>query len=121
MKNNYMPVTRACVTVIMSGVPLGVQIAWLSNSKTGIPLEVIRLAAVTHCAVIHGKGLPPGVVKGQPAIVYGIGCNTIGCLLTKTLGLGEVGCACPECAHSTVAPRCNKNPGIYENVVLNNI
>src|SRR5713101_8334688 len=36
---------------------------------------------------------------------------TVGCPVTVTRGLGTVGCACPPCAHSTVAPTWSKNPG----------
>ncbi len=43
-----MPVTRTCVTVINKGVPFGAQIAWLSISKTGIPLDSILVEAVIH-------------------------------------------------------------------------
>jgi hypothetical protein len=38
-----------------------------------------------------------------------------------TRGLGTVGCACPACEHSTVAPTCNKKPGIlhhYQSAVV---
>jgi hypothetical protein len=65
----YIPVTLVCVATISSGVPLGVQIAWLSSKRTGIPLEVMRVAAVTHWAVTQGNGLPAGVVNGQAATV----------------------------------------------------
>lgn len=106
-----MPVTLVCVTVIINGVPFGTHIAWLSSNSTGIPFDITLVAPVIQLAVTHGMG-PPGVEKGQPAITYGIGCSTIGCPLTSTLGLGEVGCAWPACAHITVAPRCNRNPGI---------
>jgi len=85
--------------------------AWLSINKTGMPLEVMRTAPVIHCAVTHGIG-PPGVENGHPAMTKGAGCITIGCPLTSTLGLGDVGCAWPACAHKTVAPICSKNPGI---------
>lgn len=34
-KHFYVPVTRVCVTVISSGVPVGAQMAWLSMSSTG--------------------------------------------------------------------------------------
>ena len=53
--------------MIRSGVPVGAQVAWLSCSSTGWPIEVTRAAAVVHCAVAHG-GAPatwPGSV--QPA------------------------------------------------------
>jgi hypothetical protein len=63
----HMPVTRVCVTVISSGVPVGAQIAWLSNSSSGCPFDVTRTAPVIHCAVTHGP-LPPGGTKAQPAM-----------------------------------------------------
>jgi len=69
---------------------LGAQIAWLSSSKTGIPLESIRVAPVTQLAVMHGLGAPE-TLKGQPATTYGAGCMTMGWPLTKTLGLVTVG------------------------------
>jgi len=85
-----MAVTLSCVAKIMSGVPLGTQIAWLSSSKTGIPLEVTLAAAVTHWAVIQGTG-EPDTLKGHPATTNGAGKVTMGCPLTITLGLGWVG------------------------------
>jgi hypothetical protein len=75
---HHVPVTLVCVTVIISGVPLGIQMAWLSSSSTGMPVEVMRVAPVTHWAVTQGNGLPAGVRKGQPATTNGIGCSTIG-------------------------------------------
>ena len=32
----------------MSGVPVGAQIAWLSNNNKGWPFDVMRVAAVTY-------------------------------------------------------------------------
>jgi hypothetical protein len=87
-------------------------VAWLSSISTGIPLEVIRVEAVIHCAVTQGRGVPGGMTKGHPAIIKGAGCNTVGCPLTRRRGFGEVGWASPPCAHNTVAPACNKKPGI---------
>lgn len=55
-----------------------------------MPLEIILVAAVTQVAVIQGLGAPD-ILKGQPAIIYGAGCITIGWPLTKTLGLVTVG------------------------------
>ena len=49
-----MAVTRVCVTVMSSGVPVGAQIAWLSSSSSGWPFDVTRSAEVIHCAVTHG-------------------------------------------------------------------
>ncbi|MGD2157013.1 MAG: hypothetical protein PVG32_09090 [Anaerolineales bacterium] len=63
---HHCPLTRICVTRIFNGVPLGVQIAWLSCSSTGWPLALTRVAAVTHVAVTQGVGAPP-VTYGQPA------------------------------------------------------
>jgi len=72
-----MPATLVCVAMIISGVPFGMQTAWLSISKTGIPSDNMRVAAVTHCAEVHGLGTP-ATLNGQPAITQGIGCITIG-------------------------------------------
>ena len=33
---------------MMTGVPVGMQVAWLSNRSRGWPLEVTRVAAVTN-------------------------------------------------------------------------
>jgi len=62
----YIPTTRTCVEPIINGVPLGTQIAWLSNNKTGMPFEVTRVAAVVHCPVTQGTGAPE-TLNGQPA------------------------------------------------------
>lgn len=99
---------------MFSGVPLGTQIAWLSSNNTGIPLDVTRVAAVTQLAVTQGDG-EPETLNGQPVTVKGAGMVTMGWPPTNTFGLGEVGWACPPCAHITVAPTCNKNPGILMN------
>ncbi len=37
-------------------------------------------------------------------MVNGAACVTIGCPPTFTRGFTAVGCACPACAQSTVAP-----------------
>src|SRR5262245_20010122 len=100
-----MAVTRVCVTVISSGVPVGAQIAWLSSSSRGWPLEVTRVAAVTNCAVIQGPLAAVGGGRVQPATTYGVGKVTVGIPLTVTRGLVTGVSACPACAQSTVAPR----------------
>ena len=84
-------------------MPFGAQIAWLSISTNGCPLEVTRVAATIHCAVTHGTG-PPLTLNGQPATTYGAAIVTVGWPLTSTRGFGTVGCAWPPCAQSTVAP-----------------
>jgi hypothetical protein len=77
--------------------------AWLSSSNNGCPLEVTRVAAVTHVAVTHGEGAPL-TLNGQPATAYGAAMVVVGWPLTSTRGLGAVGCAWPPCEHNTDAP-----------------
>src|SRR5262249_22242743 len=105
-------IARVCVTVMISGVPVGAQIAWLSSSSSGWAFEVTRVAAVIHCALTHGPFPATGGGKAQPATTYGATIVTVGCPDTVTRGFGAVGCAWPPCAHITVAPTCSKNPGI---------
>jgi hypothetical protein len=78
--------------VIVSGVPFGAQTAWLSNSRTGWPLLVTRVAPVIHCAVTQGVVTPPGA-KGHAATAYGAVIRTEGCPPTSTRGFGAVGWA----------------------------
>jgi len=85
--------------------------AWLSSNNTGIPITNTLTDAVTHWAVTQGTGAP-ATTKGHPATTYGAGCVVTGIPVTITLGAGVVGCACPPCAHSTVAPWCKIGPGI---------
>lgn len=82
---------RACVTRIFTGVPFGAQTAWLDCSRSGMPMEVTRVDAVVQVLVTQGCGVPPGVVKGQPATVCGLGCRHTAWLLTVTRGLTMVG------------------------------
>jgi hypothetical protein len=86
----HIPVTLVCVARIITGVPFGAQTAWLSNNKTGIPLEITLVAALTHWAVIHGLGAPE-TLNGHPATINGAGNVTIGCPLTITRGFVTVG------------------------------
>src|SRR5271170_241031 len=108
----HVAVTRVCVTVISSGVPVGAQIAWLESTTSGWPLEVTRTVPTIHCAVTHGPLAAGGGGNAHPATTYGGGIVTVGCPITVTLGLGTVGCAWPPCEHITVAPTCRRNPGI---------
>jgi hypothetical protein len=62
-----MAVTRVCVARISSGVPVGVQIAWLSSSNSGWPFDVTRVADVMNWAVTHGPFAPGGGGSVQPA------------------------------------------------------
>jgi len=63
-----MAETLVCVAAIVRGVPFGAHMAWLSSNKTGCPLEVTLVAAVTQLAVTQGDG-EPDTLNGQPAIV----------------------------------------------------
>jgi hypothetical protein len=73
-----VPVTRVWVATMMRGVPVGVQIAWLSSSSSGWPFDVTRVAAVIHCAVTHGPFPAVGGGSAQPAMTYGPGIVTVG-------------------------------------------
>jgi len=101
------------MTLTKSGVPVGIQVATLSCSSTGCPIEVTRTAAVVHCAVAQG-GCVPDVIAGnvQPAMEYGLAIVTIACPDTVTRGFGATGVAIPAWAHITAAPECSRNPGI---------
>jgi hypothetical protein len=63
----------------------------------------MRSAGTIHWAVTQGP-LPPGGTNGQPVIMYWLATVVIGIPLTVTRGNGSNGCACPACAHITVAP-----------------
>jgi hypothetical protein len=92
------------MTLTKSGVPVGMQVAMLSCSSTGCPIDVTRTAAVVHCAVAHG-GAPDDMAGNvQPAIEYVFAIVTIGCPETVTRGLNVTGVAMPACAHMTTAP-----------------
>jgi hypothetical protein len=99
-----VPVTLVCVTTVISGVPVGTQIAWLSNSSSGCPVDVTRVDPITNCAVTQGPFPAGGGGIAQPATVYGAVSNTVAIPFIVTRGLGTVGVACPACAQSTVAP-----------------
>src|ERR1700741_2832288 len=101
----HVAVTWVCVEVIISGVPVGMQVAWLSSSSSGCPIDVTRVAAVVHCAVAHG-GEVPLVIAGNvhPATEYGAAMVTVAMPITVTREFGAVGVACPACMHNTTAP-----------------
>jgi hypothetical protein len=88
-----VPVTRVCVETIIRGVPVGAQIAWLSNSNNGCPLEVIRVAEVIHCAVTHGPLPAIGGGIAQPAMTQTSAMVSVGMPLTVTRGFTATGCA----------------------------
>jgi hypothetical protein len=52
---------------MISGVPVGAQIAWLSSNSSGWPFEVMRTAELTNCAVTHGPLPLGGGGMAQPA------------------------------------------------------
>jgi hypothetical protein len=64
----HVPFTRVCVTMMLSGVPFGAHIDWLSCMRIGMPPAFTRVAAVTHVAVTQGEGAD-ATLKGQPEIV----------------------------------------------------
>ena len=64
--------------MINNGVPVGVQMAWLSSNNTGCPFDMTRVAPVIHCAVTHGPFPAEGGGIAHPATVYGLSCITIG-------------------------------------------
>src|SRR5215472_4419451 len=105
----YSALTRVCATSGSSGVPVGMQIAWLVVTSSGWPLEVTRAVPTTHCALTQGPGA--GGTNGHPATSHGAAIVTDGAPESSTLGFGTVGCACPPCRHITVAPSCNTSPG----------
>jgi hypothetical protein len=67
MDQPHVPVTRVCVTVISSGVPVGAQIAWLSSNNKGWPFEVTRKAEVMNWPVTQGPLAAGGGGNAQPA------------------------------------------------------
>src|ERR1700732_1795997 len=100
----HVPTTRVCVTAMIVGVPVGTQRAWLSNNRSGCPFDRIRTEPMMNCAVTHGPLPAGGGGDAQPAITYGVGSVTVGIPDTITRGFTNVGCACPACEQSTVAP-----------------
>jgi len=91
----HVPVARTWVAVMRRGVPVGVQIAWLSRSRRGTPPEETRTADVVHVAVTHGPFPTIGGGIAQPATAYGAARVTAGCPETSTRGVGAVGSAGP--------------------------
>ena len=85
-----MAVTRVCVATMSNGVPVGTQMAWLSNSKSGCPFEVTRVADVVNCAVTHGPLPAIGGGMAHPAITYGDVIATVGMPVTITRGFGTI-------------------------------
>jgi hypothetical protein len=92
------------VELVIVGVPVGMQIAWLSNSNSGKPLEVTRTEPIMNCAVTHGPFPAGGGGMAQPATTYGAESVAAGIPESITCGLSTVGWACPPCAHMTIAP-----------------
>jgi hypothetical protein len=86
---------------MLSGVPVGVQVARLSCRRTGSPPALTRVAAVVHCAEMH-FGVDPGEL--QPETVYVELWVTIFWPLTLTREFDTAGRAWPACEHRTVAP-----------------
>jgi hypothetical protein len=92
------------VELVIVGVPVGMQIAWLSNSSSGKPLDVTRTEPIMNCAVTHGPFPAGGGGMAHPATTYGAESVVVGMPDTSTCGFITVGWACPPCAHMTIAP-----------------
>src|SRR5215469_5050698 len=105
--------TRVCAATGTSGVPVGTQVETPAIVTTGCPCESTRAAPTIHCAVTHGP-FPVGATKAHPATTYGAAMVAMGMPITRTIGLGTVGIACPPCAHNTVAPMCKTGPAITQ-------
>jgi hypothetical protein len=73
-----MAETRVWVTVIISGVPVGTQLAWLVSTTRGCPFDVTLVVPEVHCAVTHGPFPDGGGGKVHPATVYGGAVNAVG-------------------------------------------
>lgn len=85
------------------GVPVGIQVDWLTSVATGAPPAITRVAPMTNCPVTHG-GVDV-VASAHPAIAYGLVTLTRGCAESVTRGNGAIGVACPVWEQRTVAPR----------------
>jgi len=55
-------------------------------------------------AVTQGPLATGGGGNAQPATCHGMGITVIGWAITRTLGIEDMGMACPPCAHITTAP-----------------
>jgi len=67
--------------------------AWLSSNRSGCPLEVMRVAEVSHWAVTHGPLPAIGGGMAQPATTQASAMVNVGILLTVTRGFTATGCA----------------------------
>src|SRR6185436_15886810 len=90
----HSPFTRTWVCDTRRGVPVGVQVAWDSWSRTGCPPAFTRMAADENVAVTHGPLPAVGGGIEHPEIVHGGAWVTTGCPPTFTRGWVTVGCAC---------------------------
>lgn len=107
-----MALTRGCVTMISSGVPVGAHTDVLLCTINGCPLDNTLRVPLSHWPVIHGPLAAGGGGNAQPATTYGVVITTVGWPLTVTRGFGTVGVACPAWEHRTCAPTWTRNPGI---------
>jgi len=81
------------------------QVDTLSKSKTGIPIEVTRTAAVTQVANTQGPLPAGGGGIAHPATTWGEDWIAMGMPETVTRGSGTIGMAFPPCMHKTSAPK----------------
>jgi hypothetical protein len=94
------------------GVPVGAHTDVLDWHNRGCPFDNTRVVPVIQVPVTQGPFAAGGGGNAQPAIAYTEVTSTLGAPPRSTRGFGTVGVACPPCEHVTVAPTCNKNPGI---------
>jgi hypothetical protein len=91
--SSQVAVTRVWVWIIIAGVPVGMQVAWLLWISSGCPFESTRVVPVVHCAVTHGPLPFGGGGKVHPEIVNGAVCATVAMPPTVTRWLVTVGWA----------------------------
>jgi hypothetical protein len=63
-----MALTRVWVTTIISGVPVGAQMAWLLCTRRGCPFDVTLVVPLSHCAVTQGPFAAVGGGSVHPEI-----------------------------------------------------
>ena len=93
----HFAMTRIWVRLTITGVPVGVQMAWLLCTSTGMPIDVTRSDAVkgSHSATTQGPLAIGGGGNAQPATVHGAPAVIIGMPITNTRGLGTVAWTMP--------------------------
>jgi hypothetical protein len=102
--HGHIPVTRACGTTIIMGVPVGAHSEVLDWHSSGWPFDRTRVVPLSHCPVTQGPLAVGGGGNAQPAMLYTLLISTLGAPPRVTRGFGVIGVAEPPCEHITVAP-----------------